>query len=105
MPLDVLIFVSPNPGKEQRVAEILTSLTEKVRAEEPYTLNYHSYKCQSEEMDLIDYVVYGRLVESGLLLFFQLTRDVDSRTRSPSRSAVGYNITRMSFVISRKRIC
>ena len=60
MPLEVLVFVSPKPGKEKRGEEILTTATEKIRSEEPYTLNYHWYKYQSEEENCVDYIVYAR---------------------------------------------
>lgn len=73
MPLDLLVFILPKPGKEKRVAELLTTHTENVRAEEPYTLSYHTYKCQGEEGSTVDYVVYARPVETRARLLLALS--------------------------------
>lgn len=63
MPIDVLVTISPKPGKEKRVGEILTSLTESIKVTEPDTLNYHSYSTNSDEEGTVDYVVHIRYEE------------------------------------------
>lgn len=60
MPIDVLVTISPKPGKEKRVGEILTSVTESVKVTEPDTLNYHSYSTNGDEEGTVDYVVHIR---------------------------------------------
>jgi hypothetical protein len=60
MPVDVLVIISPRPGKEKRTGEVLTSATESIKASEPYTLNYHSYTTKGDEEGTMDYVVHIR---------------------------------------------
>ena len=73
MPLDVLVFISPKPGKERRVEEILNTVTEKIRSDEPYTLSYHWYEYKNEEENSVDYVVSARPVDTSSLLCSELT--------------------------------
>jgi hypothetical protein len=63
MPVDVLVIISPKPGKEKRVGEVLATATESVKASEPYTLNYHSYSTKGDEEGTMDYVVHIRYEE------------------------------------------
>jgi hypothetical protein len=65
MPLDVLVTIPPKPSKEKRVSEILTWVTERVKATEPDTLNYHSYSTKGDEEGTVDYVVHIRYEENG----------------------------------------
>ncbi|KAF2133074.1 hypothetical protein P153DRAFT_364295 [Dothidotthia symphoricarpi CBS 119687] len=41
MTIDVIALLTPNPGKADRVEELLTSAAASVKANEPGTLKYH----------------------------------------------------------------
>lgn len=49
MPVDVVAIVSPVPGKEARVEEILKELISKVETDEPDVSRYIAYKSKNAE--------------------------------------------------------
>lgn len=49
MVLDIVAIVTPAPGKEARVEEILKDLTAKVEQHEPDVAKYMAYKTQNAE--------------------------------------------------------
>lgn len=54
---NVLVIISPSQGKEKRVGEILTSVTDKVKEDEPDTLNYYVYRSLADGEGNVHYVV------------------------------------------------
>lgn len=61
MVLDIVAIVTPAPGKEARVEEILKELTGKVEQNEPEVAKYMAYKTQNAE-GATEYVFVERYV-------------------------------------------
>jgi quinol monooxygenase YgiN len=61
MPVEVVAIVSPVPGKEARVEEILKELIAAVEKNEPDVLRYRAYKSQNAE-GATEYVFTERYV-------------------------------------------
>jgi quinol monooxygenase YgiN len=61
MVLDIVAIVTPAPGKEARVEEILKDLTAKVEQHEPDVAKYMAYKSQNAE-GATEYVFVERYV-------------------------------------------
>jgi len=68
MPLEVLAIISPLPGKEKRVEEIISSVTESVEATEPYTMSYHSYRTIGDGKNMVEYVVRMKIKDEEALV-------------------------------------
>ena len=67
MVVDVVAIVSPAPGKEARLEELLKDLTGKVEQNEPDVAKYMAYKTQNAE-GATEYVFVERYVTSCSLL-------------------------------------
>lgn len=66
MVLDIVAIVTPAPGKEARVEEILKELTGKVEQNEPEVAKYMAYKTQNAE-GATEYVFVERYKEEATL--------------------------------------
>jgi quinol monooxygenase YgiN len=79
MALDIIAIVTAAPGKEDAVEELLNTLADGVKSEEPKTQRYKPYKCINSEDGTTEFVMIERLV---LLTLCQLTVSVDSTRQS-----------------------
>jgi quinol monooxygenase YgiN len=61
MPLDVVAIITPAPGKEARLEEVLKELTGDVEKNEPDVAKYRAYKTQNAE-GVTQYVFIERYV-------------------------------------------
>lgn len=60
MPVEVLVAVLPNPGKEDRCMELIKMVAEEAKKTEPDTETYHAYTATGENAGETDYIVYMR---------------------------------------------
>jgi hypothetical protein len=58
MPIDVIVIVSPKPGKEPRIHELADYLVNSVKAHEPDVSEYQAYRTTGDEEGTVDYVMY-----------------------------------------------
>lgn len=84
MVLDIVAIVTPAPGKEARVEEILKDLTAKVEQHEPDVAKYMAYKSQNAE-GATEYVFVERYVMLPHTSPFQITIPVEITARFFSR--------------------
>lgn len=68
---NVYVVVSPNPGKETRVAELLRWVADEVKAHEPWVTMYRCMEANDAQGKLVDYYVVFRYVLTSV--FFMLT--------------------------------
>jgi hypothetical protein len=61
MPLNVTAIVTPTPGKEARVEELIKELTAKVEKNEPDVEKYFCFKTTNAE-GVVEYVFQERYV-------------------------------------------
>ncbi|KAI9870347.1 MAG: hypothetical protein M1823_008769, partial [Watsoniomyces obsoletus] len=67
MAIDIIAIVTAAPGKEDKVEELLNTLADGVKSEEPKTLRYKPYKCINSEDGTTEFVVIERYPdEKGL---------------------------------------
>ena len=60
MALDVAVTVSPKPGKEDRVRELIERVSKEVRAAEPETEAYETYASYAAKDEPDEFVVRFR---------------------------------------------
>ena len=60
MPLEVLVIISPKPGKEERSKEVLKWGTEEAHKTESDTSMYHTYSTKGDNEGETDYIVHMR---------------------------------------------
>ena len=114
MPVDVVAIVTPVPGKEARVEEILKELISKVEQNEPDVARYIAYKSQNAE-GATEYVFTERYVPApisfdpskdnaktlALTRFFPIK---GTRTRQHSRHIWARNISMRLARNSERRV-
>ena len=60
MALDVAVTVSPKPGKEDRVRELIEWVSKEIRDAEPETEAYETYASYGAKDELVEFVVRFR---------------------------------------------
>lgn len=66
---NVYVVVSPNPGKETRVAELLRWVADEVKAHEPWVTMYRCMEANDAQGKLVDYYVVFRYVHPPFILW------------------------------------